>query len=300
MNDQYLADVELLVRRIEPGLDFEQLRFNLSSSDDGTVHFGWCIDHEGISPAQFSSAELRTVTMCSGIIEPEPLQLLKDCTEPDLGDAADILLDLDRFDHRDPVEIRAEVTDIEKAAEVAFELMRFKEEVWDMFAPAMSAIPTRFAERLQPVADSIGERINAVGPATIGHPEIRGVIDEYFTGVLGELDRNPVLIALAPMWMFSFELRTTEESERNAHRHAVFAAVSSYAPDIAYQRGLVTIPAWLADEVIEHGNALAISRPYGELDPVVRSIALTLWSEERDEPYYLFDRCVEAATLVNA
>jgi hypothetical protein len=300
MNDQYLADVELLVRRIEPGLDFEQLRFDLTTSADGTVHFGWCIDHDGITPARLSVAELRTVAMCSGIIEPEPLQLLSSCTEPDLGTAADVLLDLDRFDHRDPVEIRAEVTDITTATEMAFELMRFQEDVWDMFAPAMTAIPPRFAEHLQPVADSIGHRIEAVGPATIGHPEIRTVIDEYFTGVLGELDCTAVTIALAPLWLFNFELRAAEESERNTHRHAVFAAVSSYAPGIAHQRGLVTIPVWLANEVIEHGNALAISQPYLELDPVIRSTALTLWSEERDEPYYLFDRCVEAATLVNA
>jgi hypothetical protein len=126
------------------------------------------------------------------------------------------------------------------------------------------------------------------------------VIDAYFTDVLGELDRTPVTIALAPLWLFNFELRATGESERNSHRHAVFAAVSSYASGISYRRGVVEIPAWLAEQVSEHGNTLALSRTYHDLDPVTCSTALTLWSEEREEPYYLFDNCVEAAMLVNA
>lgn len=292
MNDQYLVDVEIQVRRIDPDLDIDTLRFDLTTSQDGITHLGWCHEHQGVTPVQVSWKELHRINLCEGITQASTISILANCTDKILATAVEILLDLDRFAHRESAEIRADVISLDDVVDTAYQVTRFEDEVWDMFAPAMSAIPARYDAALQPVAQSIGDRIDTLVKETIGHPELqRHLMDYHETGKV--LDRRAVTVALGGLWLFH------PRSENDKHADVIYATVRSFIPEIRTARALVTIPKWLDTILRDEVPALVLSEPYETLDAVTLSTALALWSEAEDEPYHAFDRCVEAARLVN-
>jgi hypothetical protein len=292
MNDHYLVDVETQVRRIDPDLDLDTLRFDLTTSQNGITHLGWCHEHQGVTPVQVGWKELHRIDLCEGITHANTNSILANCTDKILATAVEIMLDLDRFAHRESAEIRADVSGLDDVVETAYQVTRFEDEVWDMFAPAMSAIPARYDAVLQPVAQSIGDRIDTLVKETIGHPDLqRHLVDYHGTGKV--LDLGSVTVALGGLWLFN------PRSGSDKHDDVVYATVRSFIPEIRSQRALVTIPKWLDNILRDEVPALVMSEPYETLDAVTMSTALALWSEAEDEPYHEFDRCVEAARLVN-
>jgi hypothetical protein len=292
MNAHYLDDVETQVRRIEPDLDLDNLQFDLSISDDGITHLGWCHEHQGVTTVQVSWRQLHDATLCNGITVASTVSILSNCTDKELATAVEILLDLDRFAHRESVDIRSDVTGLQDVVDTAFELTRFEDEVWDMFAPAMSAIPKRYDEVLQPVAEAIGDRIDKLALETICHPDVQRHLIKYHSE-RGALDHAVVTVALGELWLFK------PRTEDNEQGDILYATVRSFIPEIRTKRAVLNIPRWLYTLMREEIPVLLLSEPYETLEPTILSTATTLWSEEVDELYHSFDRCVEAARLVN-
>ena len=292
MSAHYLDDVETQVRRIDPDLDLENLQFDLSISDDGTIHLGWCHEHIGVNTVQVTWKQMREIPLCEGILDANTVAILSNCTDKDLASAVEILLDLERFAHRDSIDIRADLKSLQDVVDTAFELARFEEEVWDMFAPAMSAIPKRYDEVLQPVALSISDRVDLLAKETICHPEIQRYLLEYHAE-RSDLDNSLVTVALGPLWLFR------PKSEDNREGDVLYATVRSMIPEIRSSRAVLTIPRWLYTTLRDEAPILVLSEPYETITPAVMSTATTLWSDEEEEVYHAFDRCVEAAQLVN-
>jgi hypothetical protein len=292
MSAHYLDDVETQVRRIDPDLDLNNLQFDLSISDDGTIHLGWCHDHIGVTTVRVAWKNMRDIPLCEGILNANTVSILSNCTDKELASAVEILLDLERFAHRDSEDIRADVNNLQDVVDTAFELARFEEEVWDMFAPAMSAIPKRYDDVLQPVASSISNRVDILAQETICHPDVQRYLIEYHTERT-ELDHTPVTVALGPLWLFR------PRSEIDKQGDILYATVRSMIPEIRSRREVLTIPRWLYTILRDEVPVLVLSEPYDVIEPTVLSTATTLWSEEEEELYHAFDRCVEAAQLVN-
>lgn len=292
MNAHYLDDVEAQVRRIDPDLDLNILEFDLSISDDGTMHLGWCHDHTGVTTVRVPWKQMREIPLCEGILTANTVAILSNCTDKDLASAVEILLDLERFAHRDSADIRADVKSLQDVVDTAFELTRFEDEVWDMFAPAMSAIPKRYDDVLQPVAESISDRVDTLGQETICHPDVQRYLIEYHAERT-ELDLTPVTVALGALWLF--RPSSVDDDQGDIH----YATVRSMIPQIRSRRAVLTIPRWLYTLLRDEIPVLVLSEPYETIEPTVLSTATTLWSDEEEELYHAFDRCVEAAELVN-
>jgi hypothetical protein len=292
MNAQYLDDVEAQVRRIDPDLNIDELEFDLSTSDDGTIHLGWCHEHSGVTPVRALWKQMRNTPLCEGILTANTVAIISNCTDKDLASAVEILVDLERFAHRDSADIRADVKSLKDVVDTAFELTRFEEEVWDMFAPAMSAIPKRYDDVLQPVAQSISDRVDALGQETICHPDIQRRLIQYHAERT-KLDYAPLTVALGALWQFRPDTADDEQGD------ILYATVRSMLPEIRSRRTVMTIPRWLYTLLRDKIPVLVLSKPYEMIEPTVLSTAITLWSDEEEELYHAFDRCVEAAELVN-
>ena len=292
MSTHYLDDVETQVQRIDPDLNLNNLQFDLSISDDGIVHLGWCHEHIGVTTIRVAWTKMRDIALCEGITEANTIAILSNCTDKDLASAVEILLDLERFAHRESSEIRADVKTLQDVVDTAYELTRFEDEVWEMFAPAMSAIPKRYDNVLQPVSQSISDRVELLAKETICHPEIQRYLIEYHAE-RNVLDNTPITVALGPLWLFR------PRTEDNSLNDILYATVRSLIPEIRSSREVLTIPRWLYSILHQEAPKMVLSKPYDNIEPSILSTATTLWSEEEEEIYNAFDRCVEAAQIVS-
>jgi hypothetical protein len=293
MNDPYMVELGNLIRRIDPEIELEKIEFNLSKSQDEIIHFG-CY-HEVVNGkiVKISWKELSASPFCHHINQVSLTNLITNCVDKTLATAVEILLDLDRFDHRTSEEIRADIKGLDDVVETAFELTRFENEIWEMFAPAISAIPTRYQSTLQPVAQSIGDKIDRLIQETIANTQVREHLIKFYED-RKKLDHTVVFVALEVLWFFQPTTKDNKEAD------VLYAAVRSFIPEIRNKRALVKIPRWLYTQIDKQVPNLVISRAYDTLDEKTIATAVTLWSDSDDEIYHEFDQCVKAAQLINS
>jgi len=294
MPHQILSVLDSAVRRLEPDLNLDCIELELTVDGSGTHHLNWCLDHTAEKTAIVTLAQLPYLQLCSGIQEYDLTAFTGAFTDKELASAIDIASEIDRQDFRPVEEIRSEVNDLTGVVHLAFELVQFRDTTWDMIAPALSAIPKKYEEVLQPDVDRLVRRINDMDRLTIGHPVVRDRIDQHFISQLGTLDMTPVEVALGPLW-YIYSSRFQTEAPDSQSSRLVFAAISSYVPEIVNTRAFVTLPSWLYLQVKEHAPQLLLSSPYSNLSAEVKETALKLWTEEEGEAFASFDTCVSAA-----
>lgn len=232
-------------------------------------------------------------------------ELVASLADRNLGRDAELLAEINEVaQNLDFTQIGREASSVAGLVRLGFEFLSLVVETGPLFFAANTTKSELARESLAKAVQLAHSRIRHAHALTLGDQVTLQRLKDYATQMHGVATSDEsVTIALGSgmtLLEMAFGADNAIWSDLSAGERpdgVDFATVLqvAFAPASINGQVVVDVPHWVATTLRVLSRATVLSDAYDDLSPVVRDTAIRLWTSDRNDEFFLFDRCVEVA-----